>query len=85
MCVWAAPGMPRMYLLPTFGQDIDIQSFLEIVFQYWRGPMRKQVENKKNGLTIIFNDYFLDHYKYFKESFAELLCDLKCLNSIFTL
>ena len=27
MCFWATPGMPKLYLLPTFDQDIDIQSF----------------------------------------------------------
>ena len=31
LCVWASPGMPELYLLPTFDRDIDVQSF-EIIF-----------------------------------------------------
>ena len=48
--------------------------------------MRKQAENKKKfGLIFIYSIYFSENSKYFKEIFAELYCDLKWSNCIFTL
>ena len=48
--------------------------------------MRNQVENKKKfGLIFFFNNYFLENFKYFKESFPDLSYDLKWSNCMFTL
>ena len=77
------PGMPKSYLSPTFDQDIDVQSF-EIIFLTPNRPNKKTSRKKKFGLIFIFNNFFSENSNYFKESFAELFCDLKWSNCIFT-
>ena len=48
--------------------------------------MRKQVKNKKSLAWYLYiYNYFSEYYKYFKESLAEFLYDLKWSNCIFTL
>ena len=85
MCVWATPGMPKSYLSLTFDQDIEVQSF-EIIFSTPKRANEKTSRKlKKFGLIFIFNNYFSENKKYFKESFFELFCDLGWSNCIFTL
>ena len=73
--------MPKLYLWPTFDRDIDVQSF----DNFFLLPNMPNGKKSKKKIIFFFNNYFSDHYKYFKPSFAELVYDLKWFNGIFVL
>ena len=61
LCMWATLGMRKVYLLPTFDRDIDVQSF-DIIILIPNRSNEKTSREQKIGLILILNNHFSDHY-----------------------
>ena len=51
LCMWATLGMPKVYLLPPFDQDIDVKSS-EINILILNRPNEKTSRGQKNWPDI---------------------------------